>query len=262
MGSLFELRGNLSSKQKLILEVLGAILILGVWYLITGLGLVSKLILPMPHEVIMSFSELHFEDALVRNVFFSLKLNFLGYLEAVAVSLPLGFMIGLFPISRGLMERYVNALRYLPLTAAMGLFIAWFGIASNMKVQFLAFGIFVYLMPVVAQRVYEVQQIYVDTVKTLGASRWQTIKSVFIPDVFSRVSSDIIVLVAISWTYIIIAEIVNSSQGGVGALANIAARQSRTDKVFAVLLVIMIIGFLQDKIFTAIDRLLFRHKYV
>ncbi|MBP6665218.1 MAG: ABC transporter permease subunit, partial [Chitinophagales bacterium] len=137
----------------------------------------------------------------------------------------------------------------------------WFGLGSSMKVAFLAFGIIVYLLPVVVQRVLEVEDVYVQTAYTLGATKWQRIKSVFIPAVLSRVSDDIRVLVAISWTYIIVTEVVNANSGGIGALAFKMARQSQIDKVFAILLVIIIVGFLQDLLFKLIDRLLFDFKY-
>ena len=211
------------------LEIGGSVLLLIVWAAVCYFGAIPSAILPAPKKVLFAFGELYFENALVKNVLFSIKLNFLGYCEAIAIALPLGFIIGLFPFFRGLSERYITAIRYLPITAVIGLFIAWFGIDTNMKVQFLAFGIFVYLVSVVVQRVDEVQSIYVDTVRTLGATKRQTITSVFIPDVLSRISDYIRVLIAISWTYIIVAEVMNSSAGGVGALVYISARLSRVD---------------------------------
>jgi NitT/TauT family transport system permease protein len=195
------------------------------------------------------------------NLLYSLYLNLAGYLLAVLIAIPIGFLIGLFPLFKALFSRNVDALRFVPLTAVTGLFIAWFGLGSSMKVAFLAFGIIVYLLPVVVQRVLEVEDVYVQTAYTLGATKWQRIKSVFIPAVLSRVSDDIRVLVAISWTYIIVTEVVNANSGGIGALAFKMARQSQIDKVFAILLVIIIVGFLQDLLFKLIDRLLFDFKY-
>ncbi len=260
--SLFELRGELKKSTKVTIEILGFIILVGIWSLITQLKVIPSSLLPTPWSVITSFKELHFNDALIENTVYSIQLNFLGYFEAILICVPLGFLIGLFPLFKGLFQRYIDALRYLPLTAITGLFIAWFGIDTNMKVQFLAFGIIVYLLPVVVQRIHEVENVYVNTVKTLGAKKLQTITSVFWPHVVSRLSDDIRVLVAISWTYIIVAELVNKSQGGIGALAYTAARQSRIDKVFAILVMIILIGFIQDKLFVALDRLFFPHKYI
>lgn len=257
---LFALRGTLPKTLFTILEITGIILLLSVWYLITALEVVPASLMPSPARVLNSFGELHTDDALLRNAFFSIKLNFLGYLVAVIISIPLGYMIGLFPIFRSLFNRPVDAIRFLPLTAVTGIFIAWFGIDTDMKVYFLAFGIIVYLLPIVVQRIDEVERIYLQTVYTLGAKKWQTITSVFIPNVMAKLSDDVRVLVAISWTYIIVAELINNT-GGLGGLAWQAQRQSRIDKLFAILIVIILIGFLQDKLFKLIDRLIFKHKY-
>lgn len=222
---------------------------------------ISNSLLPSPVEVLTSLGELYSENNLLSNLLYSLYLNLAGYLLAVLIAIPIGFLIGLFPLFKALFSRNVDALRFVPLTAVTGLFIAWFGLGSSMKVAFLAFGIIVYLLPVVVQRVLEVEEVYEQTAYTLGATKWQRITSVFIPAVLSRVSDDIRVLVAISWTYIIVTEVVNANSGGIGALAFKMARQSQIDKVFAILLVIIMVGFLQDLLFKLIDRLLFDFKY-
>ncbi len=257
----FVLRGKLPARQGLLIEVSGSIFFLLVWWSLVQFGLVRESILPNPLKVLMAFPELISKDNLVRNMSYSIKLNILAYLEAVAISVPLGFLIGLFPFFRNLLGRYVSALRFLPLSALIGLFILWYGIYANMTVQFLTFGMIVYMLPMVIVRIDEVQQVYMDTVFTLGASKWQTIRKVFLPDVMSRFFEDILVLVAISWTYIIIAEMVNMSNGGIGALCYQVSRAGRTDKVFAVLLVIIVIGFAQDKLLRKLDRIFFPHKY-
>lgn len=257
----FTLRGKLDNKIKTILEFSGFIFLLFIWWYLAKY-IYTDAILPTPYQVLSSYKEMYLstKDALIDNILYSLKLNFLGYFEAICIAIPIGFIIGLFPIFKTMFNRHIDAIRFLPLTAITGLFIAWFGIELNMKVQFLAFGIFVYLLPVVIQRIYEVQEVYVQTLYTLGANKWNIIRRVFIPAVISKLSDDIRVLVAISWTYIIVAELVNKS-GGIGALIFTTARQSRLDKVFAILFLIIMIGVIQDKIFIFLDKKIFKHKY-
>lgn len=216
-------------------------------------------LLPRPDKVVKAFGPLVAKDDLWKNTIKSVWLNLQGYLWAILVSIPLGFIIGLYPLFRGLFSKQVDAMRYLPLTALTGMFIIWFGINDEMKVAFLAFGIIVYLLPVVAQRVKEVDDVYTKTVFTLGASNWQMIKSVYIPSVMSKVMDDIRVLTAISWTYIIIAELINRSDG-IGGLIYIKERLGQIDRVFAILLVIILIGFIQDRIFVFLDKRLIPYK--
>lgn len=259
MNELFTLRGTLNKKTQTIIQITGVLFLLMLWYLLSASMIVSPALLPSPTRVIAALPDLHFKDALIRNLGYSLYLNYAGYIEAILICVPVGFIVGLFPLFKGMFNKQVDAIRFIPLTAVTGLFIAWFGIEDTMKIQFLAFGIIVYLLPVVVQRVNEVETVYQQTAFTLGATKWQTIKTVFFPGVFSKLFDDIRVLVAISWTYIIVAEMINKT-GGVGSMLYSAARQSRIDKVFALLFVIIIVGFIQDKIFKSLDEWLFPYK--
>ena len=217
-------------------------------------------LLPPPAKVVKAYPSLIKEDMLLQQTIRSIWLNLQGYFWALFIAIPIGFLIGLVPLFRGLFSKQVDAIRYLPLTAVTGLFIIWFGIEDKMKIAFLAFGILVYLLPIVVQRIDEVNSIYLKTVKTLGASDWQTIRTVYIPSVFSKLMDDIRVLTAISWTYIIIAELINR-QGGIGALIYLKARQGFIEKVFAILIVIILIGFLQDRLFVYLDKRVFPYKH-
>ncbi len=256
-AKLVELRGTLPRKTAILCEIIGVALILTVWTMVSESGMISKGILPSPLKIIGSIPELHFQDALIRNTFFSFKLNVLGNLEAIAFAIPLGFLIGLIPALRAVFLRYVEAVRFLPLSAVVGIFIVAFGIEANMKIQFLAFAVFIYLLPVVIQRIDQVEKVYLQTAYTIGASPWQTVKIVFIPAVLARVYDDVRNLAALSWTYIIIAEMVNAAGGGVGALAFICSRQGRVDKTFAILLVIILIGIIQDKVLKMLGKVIF-----
>jgi NitT/TauT family transport system permease protein len=177
------------------------------------------------------------------------------------IALPLGFIIALTPLFRSMFSKYIDAMRYIPITGLIGIFIAWFGIGTGMKIHFLSFGVIVYLLPIVIQRVYETEKVHLDTVWTLGANNWQLFTKVYFPSVISKVFVDIRVITAISWTYIIVAEMVNN-EGGVGSLIYLAQRQSRIDKIFAIIIFIVFIGYLQDKLFQALERWFFKYKFV
>lgn len=250
--------------QRLLFALLGIAFLLGIWLLLTtgSTPILNPNIFPGPFRVIGAFRDLTIENGLIENTGRSLGLNFSGYVEAILIVIPVGFLIGLFKYMRWGFQKPIDALRYIPLTAVIYIFILWFGIGISMKVHFLAFGILIYLLPVMVQRIDEVGDVYLKTVHTLGATDWQTFRTVYVPSVLSRLSDDIRVLTAISWTYIIVIEGINSNQGGLGSVIYYSAqRQFRPDKLFAVLILIMTIGVLQDKIFVWLDRQLFPHKY-
>lgn len=268
MKELFKPGGSIDKTTSVIISVAGLVILLGVWYFLTLTGeIIPNKILPNPVNVLTSYGELFSDYNLLGNVWYSVKLNIYGYLTAILMALPLGFIIGLFPIARSLFSQYIDAVRFLPLTAITGIFIAWFGIGFDMKVYFLSFGIMIYLLPIIVQRISELQNpsndkdfVYLQTIRTLGASHWQTFRHVYFPYVSEKISEDIRVITAISWTYIIVAELLNK-EGGIGAMIYTLGRQSRTAEVFALLFLIILIGFVQDRLFKALDRLLFPSKY-
>lgn len=260
--AFYKINNPLAKSKQWIYEVGGFGAILLIWFLVT-LGedsLIQKGILPSPGQVFTAFGELITENDLIPNFCYSLGLNLGGYLEAILISIPVGFLLGLSPRIRAAFQRPVDAVRFLVLPAAVGLFIAWFGIGSWMKIHFLAFGIIIYLLPVTIQRIDDVSDVYLQTVYTLGANMWQTIKTVYFPSVISKLFADIRILTAISWTYIVIAESIGG-EAGIGALTwRVGLRRGRIDKVFCLLFVIMLVGIFQDKIFDYLDKKLFPYK--
>ncbi len=248
----------------MVLAIAGLLASLLLWIVLTAgqKPFVNTSILPKPIDVFKAFGTLYRDNNLIQNITKSIGLNLAGYMEAILLAVPLGFLIGLIPFFRGFSQRQVDAIRYLPLTAVIGIFITAFGLGIPMKVHFLAFGIFIYLLPVVVQRIDEVKEVYLKTVYTLGATDWQTIKTVYFPSVMSRLSDDIRVLTAISWTYIIIAESMGNF-GGIGAsIWRAGTRQGRMDKVFALLVIIMVLGVIQDKLFIYLDKKFFGFKFL
>ena len=260
MKNLFKLGENLTKSTTYILAAIGFVLIILLWQAAVTFGGISNTIFPSPFKVITSMYELYANYNLVGNTWYSVKLNLWGYAEAILISIPLGFLIGLFPIFNGMFSKWVDSIRFIPLTAVTGIFIGIFGIDLGMKVHFLSFGIIIYLLPIFVTRVNETEVVHRQTLWTLGSSKWQTFRYLYFPSVMSKIFSDIRVIVAISWTYIIVAELI-AKDLGVGALIATSAKQSRTDMVFAVLVVIIVVGYLSDIGFKFLERLLFPYRF-
>lgn len=265
---LFKLCEEVNSKTNTKLySLIGLVLLMLIWYLITYFQVLPSKILPKPVDVITSIPVMFKENDLLGNMWYSISLNFSSYFYAIIISLPLGLMIALVPINRIVFGKYIDSLRFLPIPALSGIFIAILGLGFNMKVSFLAFSLIIYILPAVANKVYDLQNpandkdyVYLQTIKTLGASSWQKIRYVYFPYVTSKISSEIINLTGVSWSYVVIAELLNKD-GGIGALINTMSRQSRTAEMYALLFLIIFIGVCQDIILRKADTVLFPYKY-
>jgi NitT/TauT family transport system permease protein len=198
-------------KNSFLNSLLGFAVVIIIWQLIIITFGFSKFILPSPMDVLRAFKPLVLEYKLLQSVFASFKLNMWAYLESISLSLIVGFLIGSNKYTREMFQKPIDSLRYLPISALLGVFIAWFKIGDFMKIQFLSFAIFVYLVPALVARIKfaDSDSTLVDTARSLGATKLQIFFKVKLPMVIPYFFEDIINLTAISWTYIIMTEMVN-----------------------------------------------------
>lgn len=257
--SVWHLRRALPRSWRLPLSLAMPLLVFGTWCALT-LGskpLINDLFLPSPLKVLQATLQMVFENTLFDAIWASSARIFVSFLAAAAVALPLGIAMGAFePINR-LMEPIMAPLRYLPISAFIPLLILWLGIGESQKIAFLFLGVFVYLLPVIVTAIRSVPEELVQTALTLGASRWQVIRTVLIPAALPDIFDSFRVMNAISWTYVILAEFVNARRG-LGFMIQLAGNHLKTAQVFSGILVIGIIGLLTDAAIRGINAALFR----
>lgn len=258
--SLFELRGEMTARNKIILGAAGIALWLITWELASRSGWFPPQATPSPLDVLATIPNMHFENALVRNVWYTLVMNVYGMMIAAAISLPLGLLSGLLPAFRGLSAPFYVGLRFIPLPVIILPFMFMFGIGYTMKLWFLIAALSVYLIPTVIQRVDEVRQVHVNTVRTLGGSSWDVVRYVYLKEVPAKFWGDLCILTAISWTYISFVELINKGEGGIGALLYTAQRQSNVAMLYALVLIIILVAIMQTFAMVQLGKILFPYR--
>jgi NitT/TauT family transport system permease protein len=238
------------------LAVAGVLTFFGAWCVLSYANLVPTVILPSPTEVLRAFPVLHFEEALVRSIGRSLFRVYMGFLLAAAVAIPLGLVMGTFPPVKHFFDPLLDPLRFLPISALVPLFIVWFGIDEMQKIVFLFVGIVVYMLPLVVEAVENVDEVYVQTATTLGATKDQIVRHVLIPGSLPAIGEALRVMNGIGWTYVILAEVINARYG-LGYLITVAGKRSHVDQIFALVLVILFIGVVTDWIIRQVNARLF-----
>jgi NitT/TauT family transport system permease protein len=218
--------------------------------------LVPRTILPSPIAVVQALGYLHREEGLVRSAAMSFWRITLAFLLSAAVAIPLGILMGSFPVVRAWIEPFSGPLRYLPISAVTGLFILLFGIEERMKIAFLFLGSVVYLLPIVVEAIANVDEVYVETAATLGAKPWQIILRVLVPGAWPDIFEALRVIYGIGWTYVILAELINARYG-LGYLINIAYKRAHLDWAYALVFVILLLGITTNEIFRQVGRRLF-----
>ena len=183
----------------------------------------------------------------------------MGFVLSGLVAIPLGLLMGTFPAVRHFLSPLVDPLRFLPISALVPLFLVWFGIEETMKIMLLFVGTLVYLLPLVVEAVEGVDDVYLQTATTLGATRWQLVRHVLIPGSLPAIGEALRVMNGIGWTYVILAEIVNARYG-LGHIITVAGKRSHVDQIFAGVLVILAIGVATDFLIRIVNKQLFYWK--
>ena len=254
--SLFALREPLPRSTGFVLGLVLPALVLTAWCVTSYGGFAPPDFLPSPTEVVRGTLQLFIGYDLWGAIWISTRRIMVAFLLASALALPLGVLMGAFePVNR-MFEPIVAPLRYMPISAFIPLLILWFGIYESQKVAFLFLGVFVYLLPVVVSAIRAVPEELVQTSLTLGASRWQAVRTVLLPSALPEIFDSFRVMNAISWTYVILAEAVNPS--GLGYMVELARTHQKPSWSFAGLVVIGGIGLITDGLIRAISNALFR----
>ena len=251
-----KVREPVAQKRARGLAAAGLALFFGTWCVLSYTDLVPTTILPSPTEVLKAFPVLHFEEALVRSALMSLYRVLAGFALSALVAIPLGLLMGTYPQLKYFFAPVLDPLRFLPISALVPLFIVWFGIDDLQKIVFLFVGTFVYLLPLVVEAVENVDDVYLQTATTLGASPAQLVKHVLVPGSLPAIGEALRVMNGIGWTYVILAEVINARYG-LGALITVAGKRGHVDQIYALVLVILVIGIATDWIIREINTRLF-----
>jgi NitT/TauT family transport system permease protein len=249
-------RTPVGESTRLILGASSVLLCLAVWSILTYGGVVSPFFLPSPTAVLDGLMQLIFDQGLMGAVGVSTVRILTSFTLSVVVAVPLGVLMGAFDGVNRFFDPIMAPLRYMPITAFIPLLILWFGIEESQKIAFLFLGTFVYLLPVVVDAIRAVPDEQVQTAFTLGATRGQVILHVLIPAALPQIFDSFRVMNAISWTYVILAEIVNPHRG-IGYLLNLAQQHSKPEWSLAGIAVVGVIGLVTDMLIEQLNRLLF-----
>lgn len=240
------------------------VVLLGAWFLVTAGAevesrIISPTILPSPAEVVRSFPELWFERALTRNVLVSLGRVVQGFALAVAIVFPLGVLMGSFTKIRAMFTPLSVFGAYLPIPALVPLTLSLFGTDELQKILFLALGFSIYLLPLVVAAVDAVDDTYLKTAYTLGATKAQAVNRVLLPIAWPEIFQALRLSFGVGWSYILLAEMVDIGRG-IGGIIITSQRRGPREHIYLVLVAIVGIAFLTDKLWAVVGRRLFPYR--
>ena len=219
----------------------------------------EPLYLPAPEEVFTRTIQIAGEGfrnfTLLEHLGFSLFRVVLGFLLGAIVGIPLGYAMGLSDWFRGWFDPIVEFMRPVPPLALIPLVIIWAGIGEAGKI-ILLFLAALWIMAIAARSgVSGVKISKVHAAYSLGASKWQIMRHVIVPNSLPEIFTGARVAMGVCWGTVVAAELVAAEQGA-GMMIMTASKFQNTDIVIMGIILIGVIGFGIDMLMRWAERIL------
>ncbi len=219
----------------------------------------EPLYLPAPEAVWVRSIEIAKEGfrnfTLLEHLGYSLFRVVVGFLLGALVGIPLGYAMGLSDWFRGWFDPIVEFMRPVPPLALIPLVIIWAGIGEAGKI-ILLFLAALWIMAIAARSgVSGVKISKVHAAYSLGASKWQIMRYVIVPNSLPEIFTGARVAMGVCWGTVVAAELVAAEQGA-GMMIMTASKFQNTDIVIMGIILIGVIGFGIDMLMRWAERLL------
>ena len=200
--------------------------------------------LPGPNEVRHALADLWMNQGMAPELFTTLRLIFHALVLTVVISLLLSYATVL-PFFRPLVEA-VAKLRFLGITGLVIPFTLITGGGYELKVYLLTFGMTTFFVTAMAQVVIEIPRESFDHLRALGAGELRLLWEVVILGTLDKALEVMRQNLAMGWTMITMVEGISRAEGGLGALILNQEKHFKLPEVYAILVLILIVGLLLD----------------
>jgi NitT/TauT family transport system permease protein len=242
---LLAIRAPIPRRGKWTLTALSLLVPFVCWIALATTGAVPATFLPSPGAVWSAGVQMADSGELLTDLLATVQRVLLGFGLAVLVSVPLGIVMGTFMAGQAAFEPLIGLLRYLPASAFIPLLIIWLGIDESSKIAILFIGTVFFNTLMTADVVRNVPGALIDVSYTLGARRSEVVRKVVVPHALPGIIDAIRVNAAAAWNLVVVAELVASTVG-LGYRIVRSQRFLQTDRIFAVLVIIAMVGVLLD----------------
>lgn len=244
------------SRQKIRKVALGAIVpvcLILLWEL--GVRWTGTRLIPPPYQVAVMMWDFAFggiyDDAfsasLPTHFWVSVQRVYGGFLLAAVLAVPLGLMIGRFPLLRAMLDPTLSLLRPVPVTAWLPLSMIFFGLGPKSAIFLVFLGAF---YPILLNTVFGVKSVdnkLFEAAAMLGCNGSQLFRSVVIPAATPQIFNGLRLGLGFAWILIVVGEMTGVPEG-LGAVIMDGRTLSRTDLVITGMIVIGITGYVSDRL--------------
>lgn len=243
-------------------EILGAqllllVAVLGLWEIAARTGLVATVWTSSPSLIIADFWNSLTTGELAYHTRVTIWEALCGLAFGTAIGIAFGLLLGVTRSVGAVFEPFIVALNSLPRVALAPLIVMYVGIGFASKFL-LAFSLVV--VPVMIntyEGISSVDPVLANSMRVMGAKRWQTFLKLLLPNCVPWIFSALRVSISFAIIGAIVGEFI-SARAGIGYMISTAAGSFDTTGMLMPLFVLMTLAFLLDRLFLKLSSRLLR----
>lgn len=212
------------------------------WKLYTVVSGVGPLIMPPPEKVGLALVELVQESYVWEATYITFYETVIGFAIAAVVGVFLGILLGKAKTLERVLSPFLVATQVVPKVAIVPLLLLWFGFGAESKIFMAAIISFFVVMQNTILGVRSIDAGHRDLMRVIRAPWWKRVLALDIPSSLPYVLTGIELGVVFAITGAIVGEYLGGDQG-LGALATVLLAALRTDQLFAVVILMTLLGF-------------------
>lgn len=172
------------------------------------------------------------------------------------LAIVLGTTIGFIPKVRALLDSFIATISLIPPITILPILFIVFGLGEVSKITLIVVGTAPVMIRSVAQSVAELPNELIVKAQTLGASTWQMMTRVVLPQIWPKLILAIRLALVPAWIFLISAEAIASTEG-LGYRIFLVRRYLAMDIILPYVAWITLIAFLLDRVLMLLSRWLF-----
>jgi NitT/TauT family transport system permease protein len=164
---------------------------------------------------------------------------------SAAIGLILGLAIGAVPVVRAALAPFVGAVAMIPPLAILPILFILLGLGEVAKITLITLGITPVIVRDLALRAGELPTEQLIKAQTLGASSWQLVVRVILPQMWPRLIDSLRLSMGSAWLFLIAAEAI-ASEEGLGYRIFLVRRYLAMDVILPYVVWITVLAFAMD----------------
>ena len=209
--------------------------------------------LPKPNEVVIALGRLWMDQGLGPELITSFVMNLEALAITAAISLGLAYL-SVMPVVRPIVDAIAKG-RFLGLSGLTFIFTLIVGGGHALKLWLLVFGMTVFFVTSMASVVASIPKSAFDHARTLRLTEWQAVWDVVVLGTLDQAIEVFRQNAAIGWMMLTMVEGISRSEGGIGAMLLNQNKHFHLAEVFAIQILILFVGLVQDYAIGVMKRL-------